>query len=403
MLPIKLDDITLGDLKSLVANRVGEGKTLEYKREYPDGSDDSVKKFLAGVSAMANTSGGDFLIGIDAQDGIPENVPGVPLGNTDQSKLRLNSWLRDGLEPRLPRCDIQTIPVSETGDYLIIVRVPQSWIAPHRVVYKGHDKFYGRNAAGKYPLDVSELRTAFTLSEQITDRIRDFRAQRIAAVAGDEAPLPLSDNGKSLLHLVPLSAFTNPHTVDTIALNQMLSSGQPPYLPTPNDSRGVTGLALEGLVIHDMQSRPTSDFYTLLFRTGILELVYAFQSAEQGKCIRSREYEWKLLATLPYYLAFLKHLEVNPSVFLFLSFVGVKGYRLGISERVAFHQDLDVTTELRKDVLLLPEVVLETLNLDHDGVVSLVRPLLDLIWNAFGHPRSYNFDPNGKWIENSRF
>jgi hypothetical protein len=44
----------------------------------------------------------------------------------------------------------------------------RSWIAPHRV--KANDKFYGRNSKGKYPLDVSELRTAFMLSEQLTEK-----------------------------------------------------------------------------------------------------------------------------------------------------------------------------------------------------------------------------------------
>jgi hypothetical protein len=44
-------------------------------------------------------------------------------------------------------------------------------------------KFYGRNSAGKYPPDVGELRTAFTLSETVAERIRNFRVDRIARLA----------------------------------------------------------------------------------------------------------------------------------------------------------------------------------------------------------------------------
>lgn len=153
----ELDQITSIDFQDLVAHQVREGKTLEYKKEFPTGNDDSVKKFLAGVSAMANTSGGDFIIGVEAKnDGVAVAVPGVPLTNLDQDELRLENWIRDCIEPRLPHYDIRSIPANDPGKYVIIVRVPQSWLAPHRVTYKGHDKFYGRNSAGKYPLDVSE-------------------------------------------------------------------------------------------------------------------------------------------------------------------------------------------------------------------------------------------------------
>ena len=127
MLPKKLDQITTDDLNDLITSQIRENKTLEYKREFPKGDPESVKNFLAGVSALANTSGGDFLIGVEAKDGVPIAIPGVLLANPDQEDLRLENWLRDGLEPRLPRCDIRSIPIDDAGNYVIIVHVPHSW------------------------------------------------------------------------------------------------------------------------------------------------------------------------------------------------------------------------------------------------------------------------------------
>jgi hypothetical protein len=70
------------------------------------------------------------------------------------------------------------------------VRAHRSWLAPHRVVT--NDKLYGRNSAGKYPLDVSESRTAFVLADSVPDLIRNFRAaargRRAGAISVTRAP-----------------------------------------------------------------------------------------------------------------------------------------------------------------------------------------------------------------------
>ncbi len=394
----ELDQITSIDFQDLVAHQVREGKTLEYKKEFPTGNDDSVKKFLAGVSAMANTSGGDFIIGVEAKnDGVAVAVPGVPLTNLDQDELRLENWIRDCIEPRLPHYDIRSIPANDPGKYVIIVRVPQSWLAPHRVTYKGHDKFYGRNSAGKYPLDVSELRTAFTLSEQIAERIRNFRVERITTIAGDEAPLPLSDKGKLLLHLIPLSAFTSLNDIDVVACYQKYCRGDPRQLPTPNDSRGDICLTFEGLLVHNALNQSMADYYTLLFRTGILEAVYTFLPHSKEKYINSEGYEKDLWTTFPQYLQYLSGIGIEPPLFMFLTLVGVKGYKLAIGENLAWRLSHDNEKELRKDVLQLPGVVLETLEAKGDND-AILRSLFNLVWNAFGYSHSYNFDQNGEWI-----
>ncbi|MBN2005558.1 MAG: ATP-binding protein [Anaerolineae bacterium] len=394
MIPRQLDQITFADLEDLIENQVREGKTLEYKRDFPAGDDDGVKKFLAGVSAMANTSGGDFLIGVEAKDGVAVAVSGIPLANPDQEELRLENWLRTGLEPRLPRCDIRSIPTGTSGNYVIIVRVPQSWIAPHRVIHRGHDKFYGRNSAGKYPLDVSELRIAFNLSEQISDRIRNFRVERIAAVAGNEAPLPLMNKGKLLLHLIPLSAFTRRESLDIAECYQARTQGIS-HLPVFGNSRGEARLTLDGLLIYELCNPLVAERYTFLFRSGILEAVMTFHPNSEEESVPSEEYERDLLQTLPEYLRYLRGVNVEPPLYLFLTLTNLKGYQLAIAPDLAWDYALDATVKIAKNIIELPEVILETL--DVADATPILLPLFDLIWNAFGHLRSFNFDQNGKW------
>ena len=127
-----VNEIDVEALRALVADRVGEGKTLEYKREMPGGPDGGRVRFLKAVSAFANTAGSDLLLGVEAVDGVATALPGVDLDNPDGETLRLENMIRDGLEPRLPRVEVCPVKIAEHR-YVLVVRVPRSWIAPHRV------------------------------------------------------------------------------------------------------------------------------------------------------------------------------------------------------------------------------------------------------------------------------
>src|SRR3954453_9360980 len=197
MIARSINEVTFEDIKQLLANQVREGRTIDYKRDLPGDADSDKIRFLADISSFANTSGGDLVFGIDEAGGVPVTILGLGLEDPDQAAARLDSIIRNGLEPRLPSLSIK--PVStEVGRWVIVLRIGQSWAAPHRVSLKDHSKFYGRNSTGKYPLDVGELRIAFTLSEAIADRIRNFRSERILKVVGDETPVPVLNGAKAI-------------------------------------------------------------------------------------------------------------------------------------------------------------------------------------------------------------
>ena len=69
MIAKNLTDIRTEDIEALIANAASESTTLEFKRDLPGGTDDAKREFLADISALANTSGGDLLYGIEEQDG----------------------------------------------------------------------------------------------------------------------------------------------------------------------------------------------------------------------------------------------------------------------------------------------------------------------------------------------
>lgn len=64
---------------------------------------------------------------------------------------------------------------------------------PHMVKLGGTFRFYSRNANGKYPLDVGELRALFAFSETTSERIRSFRQERLSSIVAGETPIVLEE------------------------------------------------------------------------------------------------------------------------------------------------------------------------------------------------------------------
>ena len=375
MIPKKLSDITFDDIQWLKTEQVREGKTIEYKSQVPDNV-----KFLKGISALANTSGGDFIIGIQETNGIPSAVQGIQISDIDDEILRLENIIRDGIEPRIVGHNIHHIQVKD-DNYVLVIRVPQSWNAPHRVVKDS--KFYGRNSAGTYPLDVSELRLAFTLSEQVSDRIRNFRADRIAKVYGNETPVPLMEKGKLLLHLMPLSAFTTQNRIDIGAFYQ----DREKFLPIIGSGGWNSMLNIDGVISY------SEDSYALLFRNGIIEAIDVQENPfTKKKLIGSVAYEQDILKIVPKYLNILSKLEIQPPFYLFLSMIGIKDYQLAVSQ----HDWWGERNTVDRDILQLPEIVIDSFDVNPE---KILKESFDMIFNAFGFARSFNYDEDGNWRE----
>lgn len=392
MIPKNIDQIEERDLLALIENSVMESKTIEYKQALPSNSDSDKKEFLADVSSFANSSGGDLLFGIVEENGVPKELLGVDIANVDQEVRRLESIIRDGIEPRIPSLYIRPIqlPTSRT---VLLVRIPRSWISPHRVSFKGHDKFFSRSSAGKYPLDVSELRIAFNLSEAITERMRKFREDRISKIFANETPVPFFENARIVLHLMPVISFSSAQSYDVskIALNP--AQLRPLYCSGGWSDR----YNLDGFLTYSSGQEGKSHSYVQLFRNGIIEAVEGLMlKPYRGKLIQSTEFERELIESLGEYLSLLKTLGVGLPILGFLTLLGVRGYEMVLrSPTRALRYAAGEGNAIDRDVLLLPEFVIES----YDATPSsILKPGLDSIWNACGFPRSFNYNDAGEWV-----
>jgi len=342
-----IEEITKDDLQALIDNEVSERKAIEYKQALPGNSDKEKKEFLADVSSFANASGGDLIYGIteDKKTGKPKSLDGLDAENIGQEITRLDNIIRTGIQPRLPSVAISPPIALENSKVALIIRIPKSWISPHRVIH--NDKFYSRSSNGKYPLDVGELRIAFNLSETITERIRNFRADRIAKILANETPVPMYDNPKIALHMIPVISLnpTQRYDIDNVAFKP--AQLKPIYCAGWNDRYN-----LDGFLSYTWNEEKRSHSYLQLFRNGIIEAVEALllEPHEEKHFIPSIAYEKELIISVDSYLSLLKTLNAEPPIIIFLTLLGVKGYRMSVRD----------SYEIDRDILLLPETIMES-------------------------------------------
>jgi hypothetical protein len=278
MIPKPLSAVAEADLTALISNGVAEGRMIDYKRVLPGNSDADKKEFLADVSSFANTSGGDLIFGMEEAAGVPTQIVGVQAGDLDLEIRRLDSILEAGLSPRI-RYSIRTVTTG-AGERVVVLRVERSWAGPHRVIFQQYDKFYGRNSAGKYPLDVNELRASFTLSSTAIERIRAFRTDRLIALSNNQAPIPFVDSPSVVLHCIPLDAFVGTSQYPVVPIYD-----NPATLAPMGTTNWERRLNLEGVLAFGTKQPCPS--YTQLYRTGVVEAV-------QGR-ILAHEYEGRMV------------------------------------------------------------------------------------------------------------
>ena len=398
MIPKQFDGIVAEDVEALVTNGVKEARDLEYKETLPGGSEGDKKEFLYDVSALANASGGDLIFGVSEQrdangqpTGLPDRIVGLRGANLGQEQLRLEQLVQTGVDPRVP--GLRMKPVTTSAGDVLLIRVLKSWVAPHMVTLGGVIRFYSRNSAGKYQLDVREIRAAFLATNARGKEVREFRAERIARIAIDEASVVLSSPHRILVHVVPFVSLEPGFAVDVERASHHVDLLWPMY--TDATSRRFN---FDGFLCHDGTSS-----YLQLFRSAALESVEAKLldyeiadevSGEPKMVIASRLYEEEIIVCVERALALQRRMLVPPPFFVMVALLGVKGYEMALGKNKRERHYLQRPT-IDRDHLIGDAIVIEE---DSDNVAARLRPVFDTFWQAAGLARSLNYDVNGIWL-----
>lgn len=360
MLDKPLDTLNRDDILSLIDNSVREDRVIEYKELLPGPRDEDRREFLADFSSLANTSGGHILFGVTTQNGVPVEAKGLAELNVDQAILRLENILRDGLDPRIAGIQIRDIEGFPDGP-VIVCRVPRSWAAPHMV--RLTSRFHGRNSAGKFALDVREIRAAFLLSERFADIARRFRADRLLQIKSDP-PVTLLDGARTVVHLVPIGAGDDR---SASFAHSWLHEARP--LPIGG---GVETFRynFEGVLGYNEGWR-----YIQIFRDGSIESVEVTPGTYNGRqIISSFALERNVTKALASYLREYARRGIVSPVWLMMSLMNVKGLTMATSNTT-------VGEIIGRPDLLLPEVLIDDLATAPEHIL---KPVLDVLWQSSG-------------------
>lgn len=382
----KFDSIEERDIQELVDAQVPEGLRIDFKLTNYGKSDSDKRELLKDVSAFANSHGGHLIIGIEEMEGVATNITGVDI-DADAEILRMEQILRNAIDPPIPGIRMRSIPLAK-GRKVLLLRIPRIWNPPHRVTAQGTNRFYIRHSAGVHEPSVEELRALFNQSATALEKARQFRNNRISAIASGEGNRPLVGGGRLFIHIVPTAAFSGMVHIDVEKIHEAHNSFWP---------LGASGMSprfnFHGFV--NERGGDQNHGYTQIFRNGVLEATKGGIARERNKrlFIPGLALEKHIFERLSVYIDGLRDIGVPPPLIIMFTLEGVKGADYAVMDDPWG----DYEPPLPDDILFFPECLLE----DYGTALKYhkaVRPAFDTLWNAIGYSKSQYFDENGYWV-----
>lgn len=374
------------NLTDLIAAEVHEGKTLEYKREIALGASDQKRKFLRSIVSFANASGGDFVFGMEAENGKPVAIKPLINFEPDGGVRVMRDMIRAHIDPPLFGVEFQPIPIS--GGWVVVVRVPRSWNPPHMVTFDGDNRFYTRDSNGCVSMNIPEIREAFLGGQTIKERVQQYRFRRLNTIRGEELPMKIPPEPVSILHVQPFRSLVEDHSADLKVLDDkdLYPPSRWQHFGRAYDIEGIYGTAWNG--------DGTCGNYMFVNRSGSLEGLTTEHIVQWngGKFIGNPQFEQQWATFLRRCVDVLRKLEAEPPIAISLSLLDVKGYCMYSGPRTRL--SAVGARPIQQRDLNLPSAVVTTFDQSPE---AMLKPIFDALWNSCGIERSLNYDENGDW------
>lgn len=385
------DDIVIGDFHCLVDMQISESRQLEYKRDLYGKNDSSRREFAADVSAMANAFGGDIILGIEEKNGTASRLVGIQSDNMDELARGIIEFIRSSILPEILGIRVRSFDL-ESNRAVVLIRVPRSYAAPHRVIVAKDSRFFIRDENGKHPMSISELRHAFLYGVELEERVKQFRRDRVDLLKRNEGPFGLRiSEPYILIHMAPQSAFTEEGQTIVDLKSENVK---------PIESSGWDGIyCLDGYITYsgnrDQPQEPRS--FTTTFRTGIVEAVCLLgHGKHEGKeSIYLGNVDSAIVEGVRRFQAFCRRNSLSCPCYIMPTMLNAKGLTAYVDR---FRFPIDNLYPVRLGDIFLPEIKIDQF-MDDGDVWAELRPTFDVLANAFGLPRSLSYDNEGKYKE----
>ncbi len=395
MLNKKMENITLDDIQTLIENGVCENKNLDYKRELHIDTDSDKKEFLADISSFANSNGGDIIFGIeeDSTEKIPTKIVGIHYENDDVLVRKLEDFIRQSIQPIILNIEYKVIKIVN-NKCILIIRIPQSLIAPHRVEYKGHNKFFARNNKGKYQMDVNELRLSFNSGIDLEKRIDDFKMSRYYEILSNKYNKLIADSPIFVIHYIPLSSLNDTTRLSINDIKQAMNKANSMALGYGYSKR----ITLDGIAMDYKENERSS--FALYKNNGIIEkattnffkkeyIVTSIHPNPVIDMINGYQILNKVISDFNEVKEYYITVGINTPIIIACSILNAQGFTIPTRDWY------DILGKIDRDILLIDNLYVENLN---DKTELILKPLFDSIYNSCGYEKCPAYDSNDNYI-----
>lgn len=377
-----IDEKYLNDLKETQAS---ESETLEFKWTLKTTEEDK-SELLKDITAMANKNGGIIIYGMSEKSGVASEIKPINGMTADFATRFIIQCLQSGVEPPL-NVQVNEIRLLNSG-YVLAVSIPKSFLTPHRVVLKGINKFFVRDQNSVSEFRYQQLREAFTFQGQAENKIRRWKAERLALIKAKKTPRPIQKDARTIIHIMPLASFAANKMIDITLWER---AGGKFGLTNFSDY-----LNLDGIVFYDRFDEKHDDKYVQLFRNGAIETVkFAGLSIDDRKIIPSTVIVNEIRNTITVQLHTLLAIGIQGPVVIAVTFMSIGDHQLPNASEILLRTD--------RENLELPEIFFESIE---DSIKDIdrkvVKPILDILWQCFDVSQCPYFSSDGHWLPNGR-
>ena len=327
------------------------------------------------------------MIGIAEVAGKAAALRPLMLGNPDLEVRRLIGTLDNEVEPKIQGAKARAIGLTE-GGFAIVVRVPKSFLGPHRCGASSAHRFVVRNNTMTNDMSYDQVRSAFQASSTLADKATSFIESRLTALEGMRGHRRLNGQPLLVVHLVPFQGLAR-----RLGISVSDARNDPNVMRIGDAMNWYRRPNLHGIALYEYEAETGVDEYVQIYRDGCVEYVKGIEG-HNGRGIRTIFADWiaaGLRDCIHAYHRTAQIWDLGGPVFLSASLLHCAGVRLD-GRRAQPFDHLNEFARMDLGDTLIDDIA-GTLNLD-----ALSQPSMDVLFHAFEQPKCTFYDAEGNWI-----
>ncbi len=202
----QLTELTANDLENLIKDEIAEGYWIEYKSEFQ-----SSNKIAKSISSFANTYGGWYFVGVEAEKtkNVATKICGFYLTDIPDPIAKLRDSIKANIDP-VPIFHSKVIDIG-SGKVVLVVHIPENQETPF---INKDGRLYRRISDSSDPIPEDNR---FAL-DRLVDNGQEI-AKEFAEFCNDERTFSKAEENQSWLNI-----FLTPYPLGAIERSDMLST-----------------------------------------------------------------------------------------------------------------------------------------------------------------------------------